>query len=106
MPSKSFPDVQRCRFRFLFTGDELASPYPADEIPLVFTGAMDYWPNVDAVKWFAEEILPKLLPRWPSLRFYIVSRSPTPAVQNLPPSGGCYWDSARCAALLGGMRLS
>ena len=62
---------------------ELASPYSADEIPLVFTGAMDYWPNVDAVKWFAEEILPKLLPRWPSLRFYIVGRSPTPAVQEL-----------------------
>lgn len=61
----------------------LASPYSADEIPLVFTGAMDYWPNVDAVKWFAEEILPKLLARWPNLRFYIVGRSPTQAVQEL-----------------------
>lgn len=62
---------------------DLASPYAADEIPLVFTGAMDYWPNVDAVKWFTGEILPRLLPRWPGLRFYIVGRSPSPAVQEL-----------------------
>lgn len=61
----------------------LASPYAAGEIPLVFTGAMDYWPNVDAVKWFAEDILPRLLAHRPNLRFYIVGRSPTPAVQEL-----------------------
>ena len=28
--------------------------------PIVFTGAMDYWPNVDAVTWFATDILPAL----------------------------------------------
>jgi len=62
---------------------EMTSPFAADEIPLVFTGAMDYWPNVDAVKWFAEEILPKLLQQRPNLRFYIVGRSPAPTVQEL-----------------------
>ncbi|GAB3248728.1 TIGR03087 family PEP-CTERM/XrtA system glycosyltransferase [Chitinimonas naiadis] len=62
---------------------ELASPYPAGEIALVFTGAMDYWPNIDAVSWFTNDILPSLLQRWPSLRFYIVGRSPSPAVQAL-----------------------
>lgn len=61
----------------------LASPYPAGEIPLVFTGAMDYWPNVDAAVWFASEVLPALRQRYPSLRFYIVGRSPDPAVQAL-----------------------
>jgi hypothetical protein len=30
-----------------------ANPYPAGERAVVFTGAMDYWPNVDAVQWFA-----------------------------------------------------
>ena len=25
---------------------------------LAFTGAMDYWPNVEAVTWFADEVLP------------------------------------------------
>ena len=61
----------------------MTSPYPAAELPLVFTGAMDYWPNIDAVSWFSTEVLPRLLRRWPGLRFYIVGRSPTPAVQAL-----------------------
>lgn len=59
---------------------EFFSPYRPGEVPLVFTGAMDYWPNIDAVGWFAGEILPHLQERWPSLRFYVVGRSPTPAV--------------------------
>ncbi|GHU35218.1 glycosyl transferase [Betaproteobacteria bacterium] len=62
---------------------EFASPYAAGEIPLVFTGAMDYWPNIDAVKWFAEEIFPRLQARQPDARFYIVGRSPGAAVQAL-----------------------
>jgi sugar transferase (PEP-CTERM/EpsH1 system associated) len=61
----------------------LPSPYRADEIPLVFTGAMDYWPNVDAVSWFAQEVLPQLRRDWPALRFHIVGRSPTQSVQAL-----------------------
>lgn len=56
------------------------SPFGADELALVFTGAMDYWPNVDGVRWFVADILPRLLRRWPQLRFYIVGRSPTPQV--------------------------
>jgi sugar transferase (PEP-CTERM/EpsH1 system associated) len=59
---------------------ERISPYAADEIPVVFTGAMDYWPNVDAVTWFVSEVLPGLRQRRPQLRFYIVGRSPTPEV--------------------------
>lgn len=59
------------------------SPYAADELPVVFTGAMDYWPNVDAVCWFAEAMLPALRQRWPKARFWIVGRAPTPAVKAL-----------------------
>ncbi|MBL8308069.1 MAG: TIGR03087 family PEP-CTERM/XrtA system glycosyltransferase [Rubrivivax sp.] len=59
------------------------SPFPEGEIPVVFMGAMDYWPNVDAVTWFAAEALPQLRQRWPTLRFHIVGRSPAPAVQAL-----------------------
>lgn len=69
------PDAQR------------ASPFAAGELPLVFTGAMDYWPNVDAVVWFASQVLPALRQRWPALRFHIVGRSPTPAVQALAGDG-------------------
>lgn len=59
------------------------SPFAAGEQALVFTGAMDYWPNVDAVCWFVEQVLPLLRQRWPALRLHIVGRSPTPAVQAL-----------------------
>jgi polysaccharide biosynthesis protein PslH len=65
------PDAQR------------ASPFKPHETAIVFTGAMDYWPNVDAVSWFAKESLPVLRRRNPGLRFHIVGRSPTAAVQAL-----------------------
>ncbi len=59
------------------------SPFAEGELALVFTGAMDYWPNIDAVSWFVAEAMPQLRLRWPGLRFYIVGRSPSPAVQAL-----------------------
>ena len=51
-----------------------------EQIPIVFTGAMDYWPNIDAVTWFAQDILPALCEAWPRLCFYIVGRNPPPDV--------------------------
>ena len=57
----------------------VGSAQPA-QIPVVFTGAMDYWPNIDAVSWFVADILPNLLLTWPQIHFYIVGRSPTSAV--------------------------
>jgi len=56
------------------------SPFGSDETALVFTGAMDYWPNVDAVTWFAQTVLPRLREQRPSLRLHVVGRSPAPAV--------------------------
>ena len=67
-----------------FTPDpSRASPFTPGELPVVFTGAMDYWPNVDAVTWFAQDMLPALRARFPAARFHIVGRSPTPAVRAL-----------------------
>jgi sugar transferase (PEP-CTERM/EpsH1 system associated) len=45
---------------------------------VVFTGQMDYAPNVDAVTWFAAEILPHL-----AASFAIVGRNPSEAVRRL-----------------------
>jgi sugar transferase (PEP-CTERM/EpsH1 system associated) len=61
------------------------NPYPdAGSTPvLVFTGAMDYWPNVEAVQWFALRVLPALRLRFPVLEFYIVGARPTAAVTKL-----------------------
>ncbi len=59
------------------------SPFTGQQLPLVFTGAMDYWPNIDAVTWFVADVLPALLEACPQLHFYIVGRSPPPAVRAL-----------------------
>lgn len=67
-----------------FSPDEArASPFESGETALVFTGAMDYWPNIDAVCWFATEVLPQLRRRRPGLRLHIVGRAPAPAVRAL-----------------------
>ncbi|WP_235527954.1 glycosyltransferase, partial [Sphingomonas sp. Leaf38] len=51
-----------------------------DDVPLiVFTGQMDYRPNIDAVTWFVRSILPLLHQRHPA-HFAIVGRAPTAAV--------------------------
>lgn len=59
------------------------SPYPLGELPLVLSGAMDYWPNVDAACWFARQVLPGVRRRFPHVHFYVVGNRPTPAVQAL-----------------------
>jgi len=46
----------------------------------VFTGQMDYRPNIDAVRWFAAEVLPLIRARRPDARFAIVGRAPTDEV--------------------------
>jgi len=43
---------------------------------LVFTGKMDFRPNVDAVLWFVDEVLPLITSRLPDARFYVVGQSP------------------------------
>ena len=43
---------------------------------LVFTGKMDFRPNIDGVLWFAHEVLPLIQARVPDARFYIVGQRP------------------------------
>lgn len=50
---------------------------------IVFTGAMDYFPNVDAVRYFCQEVFPLIRKVIPSARFYIVGRHPTRQVRVL-----------------------
>jgi sugar transferase (PEP-CTERM/EpsH1 system associated) len=46
----------------------------------VFTGAMDYRPNIDAVLWFAAEVWPTILATVPDAEFLIVGSKPDAAV--------------------------
>ena len=43
---------------------------------LFFHGTLHYWPNTEAVRLLIDEVLPRLLPRWPTLRVLICGRSP------------------------------
>lgn len=52
-------------------------PAPGMTAPaLVFSGKMDYRPNVDAVLWFANDILPAIRARFPTAHFWIVGQQP------------------------------
>jgi len=66
---------------------EFASPFEPGEHAIVFTGAMDYWPNIDAVTWFAREVLPRVRQRDASARFYIVGMNPDRSVRALQDGG-------------------
>jgi len=50
---------------------------------IVFTGSMDWEPNVDAVEYFCREIWPAVLAALPDARFQIVGRNPHARVRRL-----------------------
>ena len=68
---------------YFAAGTALPNPYPAAGPVLAFTGAMDYWANVDAVRWFVQAILPHVVAQIPDVQFWIVGTRPAPAVQQL-----------------------
>lgn len=66
--------------------EEATPPTPPndDEAPtLVFTGKMDYRPNVDAVLWFGRHVLPLIRIHRPNVRFQIVGMTPHPRLDEL-----------------------
>jgi sugar transferase (PEP-CTERM/EpsH1 system associated) len=56
------------------------SPFSETALPIVFTGVMDYWANVDAVTWFAEDIFPRIRSAMGAAEFWVVGASPMPSV--------------------------
>jgi len=47
---------------------------------VIFVGAMNYYPNIDAATWFAREVWPRLLSRFSGCRLTLVGSDPVPAV--------------------------
>lgn len=64
------------------------SPFAKDSAPIVFTGAMDYRPNIDAVDWFAREVFPSIRRNHPRAEFWIVGANPSAAVRGLSAQPG------------------
>ncbi len=60
-------------------------PAPGTSEPptLVFTGKMDFRPNVDAVRWFAEAIWPRVRAEVPEAHFFAVGQRPHPQLDRL-----------------------
>lgn len=67
---------------------DTASPFQPGSRPIVFTGAMDYWPNADAVAWFASEVLGLIRRELPQTEFWIVGSNPSREVMNLAAIAG------------------
>ncbi|MBN1247364.1 MAG: glycosyltransferase [Anaerolineae bacterium] len=49
----------------------------------VFTGTMDFRPNVDGVLWFVQEVWPRVRQTLPDAHFYVVGRHPHPRLAPL-----------------------
>ncbi|PKG81321.1 group 1 glycosyl transferase [Colwellia sp. 75C3] len=61
-----------------------AKAAPENEAPVfLFTGVMDYKPNVDAVVWFIETVWPSILAKYKKARFIIAGMNPSSAVNEL-----------------------
>jgi sugar transferase (PEP-CTERM/EpsH1 system associated) len=53
-----------------------SSKFQILEDTLVFTGTMDFRPNVDAVLWFARKVLPRVRAELPEAHFLVVGQRP------------------------------
>ncbi|HET7314045.1 TIGR03087 family PEP-CTERM/XrtA system glycosyltransferase [Salinisphaera sp.] len=71
-----------------FDPDGDYAPAAPGATDIVFTGAMDYGANVDAVCWFVEQVWPRVRQAVPEARFTIVGTRPTRRVQALAEHAG------------------
>jgi polysaccharide biosynthesis protein PslH len=61
---------------------------PKRPASMVFTGVMDYRPNIDAVVWFCRETLPIVRSEFPQANITICGSRPAPAVRQLAKMPG------------------
>lgn len=64
------------------------SDAPAGPPTLLFTGSMNYAPNVEGICWFVAEAWPAIRSRRPDVQLRIVGREPTDAVRRLAEAPG------------------
>ena len=62
---------------------QVSPPAMATPPRIVFTGSMDWEPNIDAVNYFCREILPRVRKELPGALFQIVGRKPPANVKRL-----------------------
>jgi polysaccharide biosynthesis protein PslH len=52
----------------------------AEDNAIIFVGTIDYFPNIDGLHYFVEEILPLVQARLPDVKLYIVGKDPPPEI--------------------------
>ena len=68
----------------IFTSHYALAPPGDNAVPtLAFTGKMDYRPNVDAMHWFCNRVLPRVLEAHPACKLNIVGQSPHSSLRQL-----------------------
>ena len=103
-------DAPGARVEVLSNLHQLAGPgLPfAQRHDLVFVGGFRHPPNVDAVRWFVDEVFPRVRARLPDVRFHCIGGHVPPAIGELASRGGVlvhghlpdidgYMDGARVA---------
>lgn len=65
-----------------------ADPLDLGPAALVFSGKMDYRPNVDAARWFAGRVFPRVRETIPEARFVVVGQRPHPRLEPLRAAPG------------------
>ena len=96
---KALVDTEANKISFVNNGVDLEyfnnteqyqAVYDTSDNIIVFTGAMDYWANVDAVIWFVTEVFPIIRQQCSTAQFYIVGSKPTKDVLKLANHAGVF----------------
>lgn len=81
-----------CRINVIPNGIDIEYFKPAygqeDSPSLLFTGNMDFPPNVHAIVWFVQKVFPKIQKVFPDIKLYIVGRNPSPDLSELKTGNG------------------
>lgn len=73
---------------FFNPAHDLPTPFAKGAKAIVFVGAMNYWPNIQAAEWYTSKVLPQIRQTHPDAVFYIVGMAPTSAVCKLAEQPG------------------
>ncbi len=71
-----------------FVPSDAVCAKPNAEFGMVFVGKMDFRPNIDAMTWFVDDILPRIRTAIPFAHIVIVGQKPVPRIQALAQKPG------------------
>jgi glycosyltransferase involved in cell wall biosynthesis len=75
-------NLKKSANRLWMNGTNTQDSVPVEKIPnrLIFSGAMDYSPNVEGALWLIDEVLPLVWRTHPDVQFVIAGVNPVPAL--------------------------